>query len=75
MPSGAITHPDWDNERIGFQPFPFPSYTEELIKSLRETVVEGDKSFLDDLDPASAHPVLLIVVLMLTHERDSSVTL
>ena len=59
VPSGAITHPDWDNERIGFQPFPFPSYTEELIKSLRETVVEGDKSFLDDLDPASAHQDLV----------------
>ena len=24
VPSGAIKHPDWDNERIGFQPFPFP---------------------------------------------------
>ncbi|MBG93385.1 MAG: ABC transporter substrate-binding protein [Chloroflexi bacterium] len=59
VPSGAITHPDWDNERIGFQPFPFPSYTEELIKSLRETVVEGDNSFLEKLDPKTAHQDLV----------------
>ena len=59
VPSGAITHPDWDNERIGFQPFPFPSYTAELIKSLKETVVEGDNSFLDNLDPSTAHQDLV----------------
>jgi NitT/TauT family transport system substrate-binding protein len=27
------------------------SYTEELVRRLRETTVEGDKSFLDQLDP------------------------
>ena len=59
VPTGAITHPNWDNERIGFQPFPFPSYTEELIKSLRETVVEGDNSFLDNLNPTTAHQDLV----------------
>tara|TARA_B100001123_G_scaffold451290_1_gene630005 strand:- start:9993 stop:11231 length:1239 start_codon:yes stop_codon:yes gene_type:complete len=59
VPSGAITHPEWDNQRIGFQPFPFPSYTQELIKSLRETIVEGDNSFLDNLNPLTAHQDLV----------------
>jgi NitT/TauT family transport system substrate-binding protein len=59
VPSGAITHPDWDNQRIGFQPFPFPSYTEELILNLRKTVVEGDNSFLNDLNPVTAHQDLV----------------
>ena len=59
VPSGAITNPEWDNERIGFQPFPFPSYTTELIKSLKETIVEGDNSFLDNLNPVTAHQDLV----------------
>ncbi len=59
VPSGAITNPEWDNQRIGFQPFPFPSYTTELIKSLKETIVEGDNSFLDDLNPVTAHQDLV----------------
>ena len=59
VPSGAITNPEWDNQRIGFQPFPFPSYTTELIKSLKETIVEGDNSFLEDLNPVTAHQDLV----------------
>jgi NitT/TauT family transport system substrate-binding protein len=51
---GAYIHKDWNHKRIDFQPYPFPSYTEELIKALRETVVEGDNSFLKTLDPAFA---------------------
>lgn len=50
--SGAIRHPDWLSKRIDFQPYPFPSYTEELVRQLRETRVEGDRAFLDALDPA-----------------------
>ena len=52
--SGAIKHPDWRERRIDFQPYPYPSYTEELIRRLRETLVEGDRAFLDTLDPAAA---------------------
>lgn len=55
----AITHPDWGAHRIDFQPFPFPSYTEELIRHLRETEVEGDDSFLDELEPLAAHDELV----------------
>lgn len=52
--SGAIRHPEWLSQRIDFQPYPFPSYTEELIRQLKETQVEGERAFLDTLDPAFA---------------------
>ena len=32
LASGAIRHGDWDERRIDFQPYPFPSYTEELVR-------------------------------------------
>ena len=57
--SGAITHPDWDTERIDFQPFPFQSYTEELVRQMKLTVVEGDNTFLQDIDPARVHEELV----------------
>ena len=50
--SGAIVHKDWKEKRIDFQPYPFPSYTEELIRKLKQTVVSGQNAFLQDLDPA-----------------------
>lgn len=52
--SGAIRHPDWKERRIDFQPYPFPSYTEELVRRLKDTLVEGDRAFLAQLDPAAA---------------------
>jgi NitT/TauT family transport system substrate-binding protein len=53
--SGAVQHPEWDTGRIGFQPFPFPSYTEELVRRMQATEVDGDRRFLDELDPAAVH--------------------
>lgn len=50
--SGAIRHPDWRERRIDFQPYPFPSYTEELVRLLKDTQVAGERGFLDALDPA-----------------------
>jgi NitT/TauT family transport system substrate-binding protein len=52
--SGAIRHADWNESRIDFQPYPYRSYTEELVKRLKTTLVEGDRGFLDALDPATA---------------------
>jgi NitT/TauT family transport system substrate-binding protein len=49
---GAIRHVDWHEQRIDFQPFPYPGYTEELVRRLRETEIDADKSFLAALDPA-----------------------
>ncbi|MFN0074037.1 MAG: ABC transporter substrate-binding protein [Chloroflexota bacterium] len=57
--SKAIMHPDWQNNRIDFQPFPYPTYTEELVKLLKETTFEGDDAFLKTLDPTSAHAALV----------------
>jgi NitT/TauT family transport system substrate-binding protein len=50
--SGAIVNKDWKEKRIDFQPYPFPSYTEELIRKLKTTVVSGKNEFLQTLDPA-----------------------
>lgn len=49
---GAIRHPEWKDERIEYQPYPFPSYTEQLVRMLKNTQVEGDNKFLASLDPA-----------------------
>src|SRR5699024_4297701 len=38
--SGAIEHPQWHSPRIGFQPFAYPGYTEALVDSMRETLVD-----------------------------------
>ncbi|MYM26841.1 ABC transporter substrate-binding protein [Duganella sp. CY15W] len=50
--SGVIVHKDWNQRRIDFQPFPFPSYTEQMVRALQQVRVEGDTSFLHKLDPA-----------------------
>ena len=48
--SGAIRHPEWNEERIDFQPYPFPSYTEKMVELLKVTKVEGNHSFIAGLD-------------------------
>ena len=49
--SGAIKHRDWGNGRIDFQPWPYPSATKLIVEAMNKTVVEGDKTFLNGLDP------------------------
>ena len=49
--TGAIRHPAWRSKRLGFQPYPFRSATEEVVKLLKQTRVEGDSSFLANLEP------------------------
>lgn len=58
-PTGAIRNSDWDTERIGFQPFPFASYTEELVRRMQATQVDGSRAYLDALDPAGVHASLV----------------
>lgn len=50
---GAMINPEWRSRRIDFQPYPFPSYTTELVSALQETLVEGDAAFLKTLVPQS----------------------
>ncbi|KVW12695.1 ABC transporter substrate-binding protein [Burkholderia cepacia] len=47
----AIQHANWGVKRIDFQPYPYPSYTEELVRRLKTTQVEGASQFLASLDP------------------------
>jgi NitT/TauT family transport system substrate-binding protein len=54
LKDGAIRNASWRERRIDFQPYPYPSYTEELIRRLKNTQMEGDRAFLDALDPATA---------------------
>src|SRR5690606_28506520 len=50
--SGVIRHVDWNQRRIDFQPYPYPSYTERLVQAMKGTKVEGNDAFLQQLDPA-----------------------
>lgn len=59
VPTGAIKNVDWNSERIGFQPYAFPSYTTALIAALKETRIDGDSAFLANIDDASAHETLV----------------
>ncbi|MHC2002048.1 ABC transporter substrate-binding protein [Methylobacterium sp. CM6241] len=49
--SGAIRHADWAASRIDFQPWPYPSATRLIVEAMGRTVVEGDATFLNGLDP------------------------
>jgi NitT/TauT family transport system substrate-binding protein len=50
--SGAARHrTEWQNGRIDFQPWPYPSATRMIVDTMRETVVSGDTGFLQNLDP------------------------
>jgi NitT/TauT family transport system substrate-binding protein len=40
----AVLHPEWRSPRIGFQPFPFASYTRNLVDELRQTLVGSSKN-------------------------------
>ncbi len=50
-----VSHPEWNPQRLGFQPFPFPSFTRRLVEAMHDTVVDGDRRFLERIDPATAH--------------------
>jgi len=48
---GIVVHKSWQERRIDFKPYPFASYTEELVRAIGRTKVEGDTGFLSALDP------------------------
>lgn len=48
----AIRHQaEFDNGRIDFAPYPYPSATEMIVDAMNETLVGGEKTFLEGLDP------------------------
>lgn len=57
--TGAVQHPQWGNDRIDFRPFPYASYTERLVTEMQNTLVQGDRRFLDELDPSTVHDDLV----------------
>jgi len=59
--AGAVRHPEWNQSRIGFQPYAYPSYTEELVKQLKLTEIDASKAWLDAVDPAAVHADLVAV--------------
>lgn len=58
-PTGAVKNTEWESQRIGFQPYAFPSYTAALVKALKETRIDGDTAFLADLDDDAVHAELV----------------
>lgn len=47
----AIKHPEWKQDRINFQAWPYQTATKLVTIDLKKTVVTGDTAFLDTLDP------------------------
>ncbi|HVC11861.1 MAG TPA: ABC transporter substrate-binding protein [Burkholderiales bacterium] len=47
----AIKHPEWHQDRIDMDPWPYPSATERVTTDLQKTLVTGDRAFLDKLTP------------------------
>jgi NitT/TauT family transport system substrate-binding protein len=47
----AIKHPQWGQDRIDMNPWPFSSATQLVASDLKKTVVTGDRAFLDNLSP------------------------
>ena len=52
--SGVVQNKGWHQRRIDFQPYPYASYTEQLVRAIKATKVEGDSGFLEALDPKFA---------------------
>ena len=47
----AIKHPEWGQDRINFQAWPYQSATQLVVSNLKKTVITGDAAFLDKLEP------------------------
>ncbi|MCH4811150.1 ABC transporter substrate-binding protein [Vreelandella neptunia] len=47
----AIRHSEWGSGRIDFAPFPYASATRQLVSAMNDTLVGGDTTFLNGLDP------------------------
>ncbi|CRI66242.1 Putative ABC transporter subunit (fragment) [Thiocapsa sp. KS1] len=47
----AIQHPEWQQSRINFQGWPFPSATETVVGEMKSTIVGGEIGFLENLSP------------------------
>ncbi len=57
--TGAIQHPEWEAQRLSYNPYQFESATRHMIEMLKQTKMEGDLSFLQALDPAVVQKELM----------------
>lgn len=48
---GAIQHPQWNQNRIDMNAWPYPAATDIVTEQLKKTVVTGDTDFLAKLTP------------------------
>ena len=47
----AIKHPEWEQNRINFQGWPFPSATKHVVTEMKTTLVGGELDFLKKITP------------------------
>ncbi len=47
----AIKHPEWEQSRINFQGWPFPSATKQVLTEMKTTLVGGEIDFVKKLSP------------------------
>lgn len=57
--TGAIQHPEWDAERLSYNPYQFESATHKMVEMMKQTKMEGDLSFMNSLDPANVQKELM----------------
>ncbi|MEJ2396501.1 MAG: ABC transporter substrate-binding protein [Candidatus Thiodiazotropha sp.] len=50
-PHAIRNQAEFHNGRIDFSPFPYPSATKLIVESMNQTLVGGDTTFLNKLDP------------------------
>lgn len=55
----VIEHPSWGGQLLDFLPFPYESFTQELVTEMKSTLVDAQTGFLENLDPASVHEQLV----------------
>ncbi len=55
----AVRHPDWGGHLLQFQPYPYASYTKELVEHMRNTLVDAPTDFLEKLAPEKVQEELV----------------
>jgi NitT/TauT family transport system substrate-binding protein len=50
-PKAIRNKAEFHNGRIDFSPYPYPSATKLIVESMNQTLVGGDATFLNKLDP------------------------
>ncbi len=57
--TGAIQHPEWQAGRLSYNPYQFESATVQMVEMMKKTKMEGDISFLENLDPSRVQKELM----------------